>query len=69
MKYQSIPQNTNVIGPGGVVTITTTYIKTPVGRLTVSFKDGIVESLDQSEGTILNGNETTIVAPPVLVYW
>lgn len=69
VKYASIPQSTNVVGPGGVVTVATTYVKTPIGRLTVTFNDGIVESLDQSEGTILSGNETTIVAPPVSVYW
>jgi hypothetical protein len=69
VKYASIPQSTNIIGPGGVLTVATTYVKTPVGRLTVSFKDGIVESLDQSEGTLLSGNETTIVAPPIVVYW
>lgn len=69
VKYTLIPQSTNVVGPGGVLTVTTTYLKTPVGKLTVSFKDGIVESLDQSEGTLLGGNETTIVAPPILVYW
>jgi hypothetical protein len=69
VKYTYIPQNTNVIGPNGLVTVTTTYIKTPSGQLTVTFKNGIVDSLDQSEGSILNGNETTIVTPPVLVYW
>ena len=69
VKYDLIPQNTNLIGPNGVVTVTTTYIKTPVGKLTISFKDGLVESLDQSEGTILNGDQTTIVAPPIVVYW
>jgi len=69
VKYTYIPQNTNVIGPNGVVTVTTTYIKTPSGQLTVTFKNGIVDSLDQSEGSILTGNETTIVTPPVLVYW
>lgn len=69
VKYTYIPQNTNVIGPNGVVTVTTTYIKTPSGQLSVTFKDGIVDSLDQSEGSILNGNETTIVTPPILVYW
>lgn len=69
VKYQLIPQNTNVIGPGGAVTIATTYVKTPVGKLTITFQDSIVESLDQSEGTLLSGNETTIVAPPIVVYW
>ena len=69
VKYESIPQSTNVVGPGGVLTVATTYVKTPVGRLTISFKDGAVESLDQSEGSILSGNETTVVAPPIIVVW
>jgi hypothetical protein len=68
VEYANIPQQTNVVGPNGVVTIATTYIKTPVGRLTVSFQDNVVDSLDQSEGTILTGNQTTVVAPPILVY-
>lgn len=69
VKYQLIPQTTNVLGPGGLASVATTYIKTPVGRLTVTFKDGLVESLDQSEGTLLSGGETTIVAPPIFVVW
>ncbi|MGH8046606.1 MAG: hypothetical protein ACREKL_05130 [Chthoniobacterales bacterium] len=69
VKYELIPQTTNVLGPGGVYSVATTYVKTPIGTLTVTFKDGIVESLDQSEGSLLTGNETTIVAPPILVVW
>jgi hypothetical protein len=69
VKYELIPQNSTVIGPGGIANIVTNYIKTPVGTLTVTFKEGIVESLDQSEGTLASGNETTIVAPPILVVW
>lgn len=69
VKYNLVPQTTNVIGPGGIMNIATTYIKTPVGTLTVTFKDGIAESLDQSEGSVASGGETTIVAPPILVYW
>ncbi len=68
VKYATIPQQTNVVGPNGVVTIATTYVKTPIGRLSVAFKDGIVDSIDQSEGTTLEGTQTTVVAPPILVY-
>ncbi len=69
VKYELVPQTTNVIGPNGVATVATTYLKTPIGRLTITFKGDVVESLDQSEGTIFTGNETTIVTPPVVVYW
>lgn len=66
--YTYIPQTSTVIGPNGLQTLATTYIKTPKGTMTVRFKDGIVSELNQSEGTILTGNETTIVVPPVFVY-
>jgi hypothetical protein len=69
VKYITIPQNTAVASPGGAYTVVTTYIKKPIGQLTVHFKEGIVESIDQSEGTILTGDETTIVVPPITVYW
>lgn len=59
--------------PGGVVTQSgyyaqTVYVKVPVGTLKVDFKDGIVEALDQSEGTLAGAN-ATIVAPPITVFW
>lgn len=69
VEYKTIPQYTNVVGPNGVVNVVTTYVKTPVGRLTITFNDQIVESLDQSEGTISSGNQTTIIAPPITVFW
>jgi hypothetical protein len=45
----------------------TTYLKVPVGRLTVVFEEGIVSSLEESEGT-LSGGQISIVAPPLEVY-
>jgi hypothetical protein len=69
VKYTTIPQSTTVAGPNGTFTVATTYVKTPIGRLTITFKDGMVESLDQSEGTIFSTDETTVVPPPILVYW
>jgi hypothetical protein len=69
VKYITIPQSTTVAGPGGGYSVVTTYIKKPIGQLTIHFKEGVIESLDQSEGTILTGEETTIVAPPIVVYW
>lgn len=46
----------------------TIYVKVPVGTLTVTFKDSIVESLDQSEGTT-TGGQVSVVIPPLNVYW
>jgi len=43
------------------------YVKVPVGTLTVKFQDGIVESIDQTEGNLENG-EVSVVIPPINVY-
>ena len=45
----------------------TIYIKVPVGTLTVTFKNDIVEALDQSEGTT-TGGQVSVVIPPLNVY-
>jgi len=62
--------------PGGVLVqgqsgyyANTIYVKVPVGTLTVTFKDEIVEALDQSEGTLAGGGQVSIVTPPINVYW
>ena len=47
----------------------TIYVKVPVGTLTVSFKEGVVDALDQSEGTLVGAGQVSIVTPPVNVYW
>ena len=57
-----------VIQSGGYYP-STIYVKVPVGRLKVSFKDGIVDSLDQTEGTLYGAGRVSVVTPPVNVYW
>jgi hypothetical protein len=47
----------------------TIYVKVPVGTLTVSFKEGVVDALDQSEGTLVGASQVSIVTPPINVYW
>lgn len=61
--------------PGGTliqnsqgIAANTIYIKVPIGKLTVTFKDNIVEALDQSEGTT-TGGQVSVVIPPLNVYW
>lgn len=71
-----ITYSPNVNLPGGALIQTapggyaanTIYVKVPVGKLTVTFKDNIVESLDQSEGTT-TGGQVSVVIPPLNVYW
>ncbi|MEI6491038.1 MAG: hypothetical protein WCO94_00705 [Verrucomicrobiota bacterium] len=65
-------QTTN--SPGGTLiqnsqglAANTIYVKVPVGTLTVTFKNNIVEALDQSEGTT-TGGQVSVVIPPMNVY-
>jgi hypothetical protein len=69
----SFPGGTNapsgtVVQGGAGFTSSTIYVKVPVGTLTVTFRDGLVDSLDQSEGTT-TGGQVSVVIPPVNVYW
>ncbi len=68
-----VPGTTN--SPGGLVVTgntglaaSTIYVKVPVGTLSVTFQNGIVETLDQSEGT-LSGGQVSVVVPPLEVIW
>jgi hypothetical protein len=47
----------------------TVYVKVPVGTLTVTFKDSLVEALDQTEGTLVGAGQVSIVTPPIINYW
>lgn len=85
IKYDLVPQTTYAPGYGQTVLNfpkrppivvqsggyypTTIYVKVPVGKLQVSFKDGIVDSLDQTEGTLVGAGQVSVVTPPVNVYW
>lgn len=68
VRYANIPQQTTVVGADGVATTGTVWVKTPIGTLTVNFSDEIVASIVESEGSITQGVQTTIVAPPILLY-
>jgi len=69
VKYTSIPQRTYVTGPTGVVSTAVTYIKKPVGSLSIVFNQNVVQSLEQTEGTLASGEQTTIVPAPVYLNW
>ena len=46
----------------------TVYVKVPVGTVTVGFVNGLVETVEESEGTLAGAN-ATIVVPPVNLVW
>lgn len=57
-----------IVQGGSGYVANTIYVKVPVGTLKVSFNDGLVEALDQTEGTTAGG-QVSIVTPPINVYW
>jgi hypothetical protein len=85
IKYTLVPQTTYAPGFGQTTVAspnkppviiqsggyfpTTIYVKVPVGKLKVSFIDGIVDSLDQTEGTLQGASQVSVVTPPLDVYW
>lgn len=48
--------------------VATVYVKVPVGSCKVSFRNGIVESIEESSGTTA-GARPSIVVPPIEVGW
>lgn len=64
------PEQTTIVSGGTGFNANTIYIKVPVGTLTVSFKDGVVEALDQTEGSLAAAaGQVSVVVPPINVYW
>jgi len=59
---------TVVVRGGYGYNASTVYVKVPVGTITVSFTEGIVESIEESEGTLV-GADASIVVPPVYLVW
>jgi hypothetical protein len=59
-----------VVVSGGAygLNASTVYVKVPVGTINVGFVNGIVESIEESEGTLVGAN-ASIVVPPVNVAW
>jgi len=59
---------TVVVRGGYGLNASTVYVKVPVGTINVGFVNGIVESIEESEGTLVGAN-ASIVVPPVEVGW
>ena len=69
LNYPGMPKRPGPVIVQGGYFPTTIYVKVPVGTLKVSFKDGIVDALDQTEGTLVNAGQVSVVTPPINVYW
>ncbi len=59
---------TVVVSGGYGYDAATVYVKVPVGTIKVSFVNGVAESIEQSEGTLVGAN-ASIVVRPINVTW
>lgn len=59
---------TVVVRGGYGLNASSVYVKVPVGTIKVSFLNGIVESIEESEGTLV-GADASMVVPPVNLVW
>lgn len=69
--YERVPQTSISYDQFGRAFQSTTYIKVPTGKVSLSFKDELVASIEESEGSELavqgGGAGVRIVPPPILI--
>jgi hypothetical protein len=67
VRYERVPQE--VVGQDrfGNLVRTLTYVKVPAGKLSVTFANNLVTSLEQTEGTLDRDAHVRIVAAPFVV--
>lgn len=68
LTYDRIPQTTTGYDPFGCPVQTTVWIKVETGRMTVTFEDGVVSGIEESEGSDFAAESGRIVPPPVFLY-
>jgi ribosomal 50S subunit-recycling heat shock protein len=64
IRYENVPHITTGYDRFGNLINTTTYIKTPTGRMSIELKDGIVASIEATEGERPPG-PVRLVVPPI----
>lgn len=67
--YERIPQYTTAFDALGRAVQTVTYIKMETGSMSVTVKDGIVESIDETKGNPLGTGGVKIVPGPIFFPW
>ena len=64
--FDKVPQTTLGRAPDGQLVQSIVYLKVETGTLTLSFKDGVVEAIEETIGNPLKGGQIKIVPGPVL---
>jgi hypothetical protein len=67
VRYERVPQDVTGYDRAGRLVSSVQYVKVPVGKLSVTFANNLVTSLEQSEGTLARDARVKIVPPPFTV--
>jgi hypothetical protein len=65
--FEKVPQVRTGIDPFGNPVQSVVYLKVEVGTLSISFKDGLVDAIDEVKGNPLQGGRIKIVPGPILL--
>lgn len=66
--FQKVPQPAVGRAPNGQLVETVVYVKVEVGTLSVSFKNGVVDVIEETKGNPLAGAPVKIVPVPIVIY-
>lgn len=64
--YDKVPQTTTGLNAFGQLVQTVVYVKVETGVLSISFKDNIVDSIEETKGNPLGGGGVKIVPTPLI---
>lgn len=67
VRYKTVPQEITGYDREGRIVRSITYVKVPNGKLSVTFQNNLVSSLEQTEGTFDRDARVKIVAAPITV--
>ncbi len=65
--FEKVPQVMTGRDPYGQLVQSTVYVKVEVGTLSISFKSGVVEAIEETKGNPLQGGGVKIVPIPIIL--
>jgi hypothetical protein len=69
VRFERVPQEVTSFDKYGRLVTNFIYVKVPAGRLSVTFRNNLTASLEQSEGTLLRDARVRIVSVPFQLFY
>ncbi len=64
--FEKVPQTTTTQNAFGQLVQTVIYVKVEVGTLSLSFKNGVVDEMEETKGNPLGGGGARVVPAPIV---